>query len=45
MIEMRGVCFTHSSFQNLSLAKWLSGEALKIAVKRREAKQEGHGKI
>ena len=26
-------------------AKWLSGEALQIAVKRREAKSKGKGKI
>ena len=26
-------------------AKWLSGEALQIAVKRREAKSKGEGKI
>ena len=31
--------------RNSNTAKWLSEEALKIAVKRREAKSKGKGKI
>ena len=31
--------------RNVKKAKWLSEEALQIAVKRREAKSKGKGKI